>query len=103
METTFGSSQVKDNKSPEIISFFTALEEMLDSISQAFKNRTPALNGEKYLTNRDVSKQLHMSIRTLQELRDSGKIPFIQIKGTVLYRQSDVMRLLEQSYFKSFI
>jgi hypothetical protein len=48
METTFGGSQIIDQKSSEVISFFTELDEMLDSISQALKNRTPHhLNGEK--------------------------------------------------------
>jgi len=60
------------------------------------------LNGEKYLTNQDVSKMLHMSIWTLQELRDSGRISFIQTKGKVLYRESDVLWLLEEGYVRVF-
>lgn len=89
--------EILDNKSNEIASFFTALDEILDTIGQALKNRTPHLNGEKYLTNKDVCQMLHISKRTLQDWRDTGKIPFIRIKGKILYQESKVLKLLEQS------
>jgi excisionase family DNA binding protein len=59
------------------------------------KNRTPHLNGEKFLTGKDVCRMLHVSSRTLQEWRKQGKIPFIRLKGKILYRESDALRLLE--------
>lgn len=92
--------EILDNKSNEIASFFTALDELLDTIGQALKNRTPHLNGEKYLTNKDVCKMLHISPRTLQDWRDTGKIRFIRIKGKILYRESEVLELLEGSIIK---
>lgn len=92
--------ELLDNKSAETVQFFTVLDELLDSISQALKNRTPHLNGEKFLSNRDVCQMLHLSSRTLQDWRDTGKIPFIQIKGKILYKQSEVLKLLNESYSK---
>ncbi len=92
--------EILDNKSNEIASFFTALDELLDTIGQALKNRTPHLNGEKYLTNKDVCLMLHISTRTLQDWRDTGKIPFIRIKGKILYRESEVLELLKSSVIK---
>ena len=86
--------EILDKKSTEINSFFAALDELLDTIQQALKNRTPHLNGEKFLTNRDVCEMLHISFRTLQEWRNTGKIPFIQIKGKILYRESEILNLL---------
>jgi len=61
--------EILDNKSNEIASFFTALDELLDTIGQSLKNRTPHLNGEKYLTNKDVCRMLHISTRTLLDWR----------------------------------
>jgi hypothetical protein len=87
--------EILDRKSNEIASFFTSLDELLDSVSQALKNRTPHLNGEKILTNKDVCRMLHISSRTLQDWRDTGIIPFIRIKGKILYRESEILRLLE--------
>lgn len=87
--------EILDKKSTEITSFFTELDELLDTIGQALKNRTPHLNGEKFLSNRDVCRMLQISSRTLQDWRDTGKIPFIQIKGKILYKQSEIFNLLE--------
>ena len=86
--------EILDKKSTEIASFFAVLDELLDSISQALKNRTPHLNGDKFLTNKDVCRMLRISTRTLQDWRDTGKIPFIRIKGKILYRESEVLELL---------
>lgn len=87
--------EILDKKSTEINSFFTGLGDLLDTIGKALKNRTPHLNGEKFLSNRDVCGMLHISSRTLQDWRDTGKIPFIQIKGKILYKQSEINKLLE--------
>lgn len=89
--------EILDRKSTEIASFFTAMDELLDTIGQALKNRTPHLNGEKFLSNCNVCQMLQISSRTLQDWRDTGKIPFIQIKGKILYKQSEVLKWLEQN------
>lgn len=89
--------EILDRKSTEIASFFTAMDELLDTIGQALKNRTPHLNGEKFLSNCNVCQMLQISSRTLQDWRDTGKIPFIQIKGKILYKQSKVLKWLEQN------
>lgn len=86
--------EILDRKSTDIASFLTDLDELLNTIRQVLKNRTPHLNGEKFLSNRDVCKMLHVSQRTLQDWRDTEKIPFIQIKGKILYKQSEVLKWL---------
>lgn len=86
---------ILDNKSPQMVSFFTALDELSATIHQALQNRTPHLNGEKFLTNREVCQLLRISSRTLQNWRDTGKIPFIRLKGKILYRESGVKNRLE--------
>lgn len=89
--------EILNRKSKEVDLFFTALDELSAIIQQAMKNRTPHLNGEKFLSNRDICQQLHISSRTLQDWRDTGVIPFIQIRGKILYRESEV-RLLIKKY-----
>jgi hypothetical protein len=86
---------VLNSKSEAVVSFFTGMDEMVELISRVLKNRTPHLNGEKYLTNRDVCRMLHIRYCTLQDWRDTGKIPFIRIKGKILYRESEVLKLIE--------
>ena len=42
-----------------------------------------------------------MSRRTLQEYRTARKIPFILFGGKVLYRESDIEKLLAENYRKA--
>ena len=89
--------EILDRKSTDIASLFADLDELLNTIEQTLKNRTPHLNGENFLSNRDVCRMLHISSRTLQDWRDNGRIPLIQIKGKILYKQSEVLKWLEQN------
>lgn len=94
--------EIKNRESEEIITLFNSLDEILDCIKSALENRTLALGGEKYLTNRDVSGLLHISERTLLYWRDNGWITYIRISGKVLYRESDVGRFLKENYYSEF-
>lgn len=93
--------EIKDYKSEDIILFFENLDELLNSVKETLENNPPILNGERYLTNNDVANMLHISLRTLQDWRDNGRIAYIQISGKVLYKESDVRRLLEDNYFSN--
>lgn len=94
--------EILNNKSEDVISFLAVLDDSLDSIKLALASRTPHLKGEKYLTNNDVRKLLNISTRSLQDWRDNGTIAYIQISGKILYRQSDILKLLEDNYEKSW-
>lgn len=56
------------------------------------------MNGEIYLSGEDVGKLLHISKRTLQQYRDDKILPYIQIGGKIIYRESDILTVLEQNY-----
>ena len=87
---------------PQIKEFISSLDSMLNGIESIVKHYKPHLNGERFLSNHEVSKKLNVSLRTLQEWRDTGLIPFIQIKGKIIYRQSDIDKLLQKYYFESW-
>ena len=93
---------ILDRKSETILSFFTGLEEMLGCIGEVLKNRTPHLNGEKFLTGKDVCRMLHVSSRTLQQWRKQEKIPFFRLKGKILYSESAVLKWLKNKCLHSF-
>ena len=92
---------ILDRKSEVVLSFFTGLDETLDCLLEALKNRTPHLNGEKFLTNKEVCQILNVSARTLQEWKSKGVIPYIQLRGKILYRQSDINKMLENNFFSN--
>lgn len=85
---------ILDNKSPQIGLFFTALDELPATIKQTLQNRTPHLNGEKYLTNREICQLLRISSRTLQNWRETGQVQFIKLQGKILYKESEIVRRL---------
>ena len=85
---------------PQVKEFISSLDSMLNGIESIVKHYQ--LNGERFLSNHEVSKKLNVSLRTLQEWRDTGLIPFIQIKGKIIYRQSDIDKLLQMHYFESW-
>ena len=87
---------------PQVKEFISSLDSMLSGIESIVKHYKPHLNGERFLSNHEVSKKLNVSLRTLQEWRDTGLIPFIQIKGKIIYRQSDIDKLLQKHYLESW-
>jgi len=80
------------------ISFLRKMEEMDKTVGEVLKNGQPAPGSERYLTDRELSRLLSISRRTLQEYRTTGKIPYFMIGGKVLYRESDMENLLRENY-----
>lgn len=58
----------------------------------------PLLKGEIYLPGEQVCQMLHISKRTLQQYRDDGLIPFIKLERKILFRESDIVKVLEDNY-----
>ena len=55
-------------------------------------------NGERFLTDEELSKVLRVSRRTLQEYRTFGVIPYYLVQGKALYKESDIMKILDDAY-----
>jgi excisionase family DNA binding protein len=96
------SNEIITRENDRIKRFFSSLDRMLDKIEAALTGCKPTLNGEHFLTDMEVSDRLKVSRRTLQDYRTTGKIPYIQLGGKVLYRESDIQKLLEENYRKGW-
>ena len=69
----------------------TAIQNMLKGskwLSAFLESYRPPLDGEHYLTDREVAEMLRVSRRTLQEYRNNRMLPFILLAGKVLYPES---------------
>ena len=75
------------------------LEQLERDLDRCVELSRPTLGGERYLTDRELSERLKISRRTLQEHRSSQEIPYYCICGKILYRESDIERMLEEHYF----
>lgn len=91
-------NELLTGESEHILSFFQRLDRMVEKISSLSRNHRPVLGGECYLTDRELSEKLKISRRTLQEYRSEGRIPYIQFGGKVLYRESDIEKMLQEGY-----
>lgn len=89
-------------KNEKVTAFFDTLEQMLSGLETAFDNCKPSLNGERYLTDSELSEVLKVSRRTLQDYRNQGRIAYIQLGGKILYRESDIEKMLQENYYKAW-
>ena len=69
-------------------------------LSAFLESYSPPLDGERYLTDREVADMLRVSRRTLQEYRNNRVLPFILLGGKVLYPESGLREVLETNYRK---
>lgn len=70
-------------------------------INRFLQEYTPPLNGDCYLTDKEVAEVLKVSRRTLQNLCNNRVLPFILLGGKALYREYDIQQLLETNYRKA--
>lgn len=89
-------------KNERVSRFMESLERMLKGMERLAAGCRPALNGERYLTDKELSARLKVSRRTLQDYRNEGRIPYILLGGKILYRESDIERMLEEGYREAF-
>ncbi|MGJ1335288.1 helix-turn-helix domain-containing protein [Sphingobacterium siyangense] len=92
------SMELFDNDAEEIAYYKRTFEELRTRMELILENYRPVMNGEIYLSGEDVCKLLHISKRTLQQYRDDNILPYIQIGGKIIYRESDILTILEQNY-----
>ena len=80
------------------ISLFQTIDQLSEAIENIVRDFKPGLEGEQYLTDKEVSKSLKISRRSLQDYRTEGKIPFYRVGGKILYSASDIERFLKEHY-----
>ena len=86
----------KDSETTLVL--FSSLDRVLENVEHIVTNYRPVLNGEHYLTGEEVCQRLCISKRTLQDYRDTGLLGYVQLPGKIIYRESDIMNLLDKYY-----
>ena len=85
-------------ETPEMKQLISDIQEVSKRLREIAQTHRPLFGGEIYLTGREVCERLFVSPRTLHDYRDKGIIPYTQIAGKILYRLSDINRLLQENY-----
>jgi len=93
---------VTSENNERIKSFFLSMDKLSSLMERLFVAQKPTLNGESFYTDEELSKKLKLSRRSLQDYRNEGRIPHIKLGGKILYRSSDIEKLLEDGYRDKF-
>lgn len=87
-------------ESDEMQLVVSALRGVGKRIVEVAKTHKPLFAGELYLTGKEVCERLYISPRTLQDYRDRKVIPYMQFAGKILYKASDLEKMLKDNYKK---
>jgi hypothetical protein len=82
--------------------FLSSLEDLLEKVEKIRGANKPSLDGERYYTDKELAVKLKVSRRSLQDYRNNGILPYIQIGGRILYRASDIERTLMDEYKEAY-
>ncbi len=86
----------------QITVFMNHLDRLIENMERLSSEHRPMLDGERYLTDKEVAELIKVSRRTLQDYRSNGIIPYIQLGGKILYRESDIENMLKENYREAF-
>ena len=82
--------------------FFSLLEDLSKRVEKIRDSNKPSLDGERYYNDKELVVKLKVSRRSLQDYRNNGIFPYIQIGGRILYRASDIERTLMDGYKEAY-
>lgn len=78
------------------------IAEALESLRKAsrkadvlMENYKPVFHGERLMTDGELASTLRVSPRALRDYRNEGLLPYIRMKGNILYRESDIENILK--------
>lgn len=95
-------NEIMDYSSPEMSELFYMIEQTNSNINNYLGLYKPTFLSDQFLDNGEVCEMLHISIRTLQDYRDKGIISYYKLEGKILYKLSDIKKMLDNNYFDAW-
>lgn len=88
-----------NRESDEVKAALSQIDRAEKILRMAEANDCPSTRAERYLSGEELCDYLHISVRTLQTLRDTRKIPFTVVgERTILYPEAGVREILTKNY-----
>ena len=84
------------------VGFIGKLDALLEGIERMGGNHKASRSNEQFLTDKEVSAWLKVSRRTLQDYRNNGMIAYYQLGGKILYKESDIERMVMSGYRNAY-
>ena len=72
----------------------SAINSVSRRIKEVVQTHKPLFGGEHFLIGKEVCERLYISPRTLQDYRDRKIIPYTKFAGKILYKASDLEKML---------
>ena len=80
-------------ESPEIIRFFQDIEYLTRFLDSEQDRYRPVLNGERYITEAELAELLKIT---------TGLFPYYRLGGRILYKENDIIKLLNENRLEAF-
>lgn len=93
---------ILDGRSSEILEMFYNIEKINANISNCTNTDQSKMSGSTFLGNKEVCRLLQLSPRTLQYYRDKRLIAFYKLEGKILYKMTDIQKMLENNYYDAW-
>lgn len=92
----------QQNKTVDLIELSAEVDQISELILEIAQASRPTLADERFFSDMELSTILKISRRTLQQWRSDGRISYYHLGGKVLYKESDVQKLLDSFFMKAF-
>ena len=96
------SERIYTGKDDAVKLFFSQCRLTIEMSEQLIKEYKPMLMNRRFVTDAQLSENLNISRRTLQDYRDKGRLPFYRLDGKILYDESDIEGFLSETYRPKF-
>lgn len=93
---------VLNKDSYEIRRFIETMEGISKMLDTNYLIYRPILDGNRYITEQELSKALKITKRTLIEYRMNSKLPYYKIGGKIMYKEQDIIDILERNKVLAF-
>ena len=84
------------------VGFIGQLDALLEGIERMDASHKASPSNEQFLTDKGVSAWLKVCRRTLQDYRNNGMIAYYQLAGKILYKESDIERMVKSGYRNAY-
>ena len=89
-------------ESPEITQFFQDIGHITELLKSEPDRYRPGLPGDRYLPDAEREDFLKLTRRRLGAHRTTGLIPYYRLGGRILYKEKDIIKLLDENRLEAF-
>lgn len=93
---------ILEKNSPEVKELLGILDQIAACAEYIVENHVPHLGGDRFLDGKEVCRLLKIRERALTEYRSKGIIAYYKLGGRILYKQSDIEKVLRDNYCPAY-